>query len=306
MASMIDPIDFSEYMERTEFKAKVRPASDFCDDMVALLCPHHEAPKDPEMFSTKLRGLLRFRKGEVTAWAGYNGHKKSLYVGQVALDMLVQQQRVLIMSMEMQPERTLLRMLHQASGLADPPQWWVRGFVGWTDNKLWLLDHHGRLSPAVAVAACRYFAEVHGGHHVIIDSMMMVCDSEEHLDQQKQLTTDLVRVAQETGLHIHLVVHCRKPQSGEDKPPGKYDIRGSSAISDQCSNVVTVWSDKREKKPDMDPDALVTVEKQRNGAWEGRIRLAFDPCSLRFTDDRQASMEPYAIERNFPRTAEAA
>ena len=63
---------------------------------------------------------------------------------------------------------------------------------------------------------CRYFAEELGGSHVVIDSMMMVCASEEHLDEQKQFVTDLVRLSQETGLHVHLVTHCRKPQGGDE------------------------------------------------------------------------------------------
>jgi twinkle protein len=135
---------------------------------------------------------------------------------------------------------------------------------------------------------------------VFIDSMMMVCASEESLDEQKQFMTDTVRFAQETGLHVHLVAHCRKPQQGEDRPPTKYDLRGSAAISDQAHNVVTVWANKAKKqKPDDDlagdPDALVTVEKQRNGSYEGKVKLWFDDSSLRFCDDRTSAVEPYVI-----------
>ena len=41
------------------------------------------------------------------------------------------------------------------------------------------------------------------------------------------------------------------------------------------------------------PDAIVTVEKQRNGSWEGRIKLWFDNTSLRFCDDRISAVVPY-------------
>jgi twinkle protein len=92
----------------------------------------------------------------------------------------------------------------------------------------------------------RYFSEELHGTQVVVDSMMMVCESEESLDEQKQFTTDLVRVAQETGLHVHLVAHCKKPLD-ESKPPTKYDIRGSSAISDQVQNIVMVWANKAKK-----------------------------------------------------------
>jgi len=305
MAGVIrDSLDFSAYMRQTECSAKVKTASTFVDDLMAEF---QESLHDntPEMFSTKLRGFLKFRPGEVTAWAGYNGHRKSMFVGQVALDLCVQRQRVLVMSMEMSPARTLARMARQAYAVSKPANQSLAAFSAWTDGRLWVFDHQGRIAPDLAIAVCRYFAQELQGQHIVIDSMMMVCASEEHLDEQKQFTTDLVRVAQETGLHVHLVAHCRKPAKGEEDPPTKYDLRGSAAISDQCPNVVTVWANKPkkaklEKDPHdnaalAEPDALVTVEKQRNGEWEGRLKMWFDPNSLRFLDDRLKAVEPYVL-----------
>ena len=267
-----------------------------------------EAHRDnaPEMFSTKMRGLLRFRPGEVTVWGGYNGHKKSMFSGQVALDLCVQREPVLIMSLEMLPARTLARMARQAAGFEKPTKSFIERFSSWTDGRLWVFDHHGRLSPDQCVAVCRYFAQELKGRHIFIDSLMMVVGSEDKLDEQKQFTTDIVRVAQEMGLHIHLIAHCRKPpQRGEDDPPSKYDVRGSAAISDQASNVVTIWSNKpkasklesnpHDAQAQNEPDFLVTVEKQRNGSWEGRLKLWFDERSLRFCDERSRPVEPYVL-----------
>lgn len=306
MAGMIpDDIDFAAYERSTECRAKVRAASAFADDLAAAFAERPSAKRDPEMFSTKLRGALPFRPGEVTAWAGYNGHRKSMFTGQVALDLCVQRQRTLIVSLEMSPTRTLARMVRQASGLAIPLRHQVEAFSRWTDGRLWMFDHMGRITPALCMALMRYFATELHGQQVLVDSMMMVCASEEHLDEQKQFVTDLVRVAEETQLHVHLVTHCRKPQAGEDKPPTKYDLRGSAAISDQCHNVVTVWANKPKAQKvqsnmadetDMaQPDALVTVEKQRNGAFEGRVKLWFHEPSMRFTDERATPAEPYVL-----------
>lgn len=305
MAHVIDDaMDFSTYEMQTEASVKVRKASDFADDLKAEFRPRDTARK-PEMFSTKLRGDLEFRDGEVTCWAGYNGHRKSMFTGQVALDLCVQRERVLLASFEMQPARTLARMARQAYAthmLATPT---VEAFSRWTDGRLWVFDHMGRIDPRLCLAVCNYFAQELRGSQVFIDSMMMVCASEESMDEQKQFMTDLVRLAQETGLHIHLIAHCRKPQNGEDRPPTKYDLRGSAAISDQAHNVITVWANKAKKaaleKNSFDqqaleePDALVTVEKQRNGSWEGRVKLWFHPESLRFMDDRTSPVEPYHI-----------
>ena len=300
-----DAIDWSAYERETEAAVKVRPAHAFADDLQAEFAQKSHSQKSV-MFSTKLRDVIEFRPGEVTCWAGYSGHRKSMFTGQVALDLIVQRERTLLASMEMSPARTLARMVRQAFGVERPEADRLRSFSAWTDGRLWLFDHMGRVAPGVMQAVCMYFATEKQGRHVFIDSMMMVCGSEESLDEQKQFATDLCRLAQETGLHVHLVTHCRKPQSGaEDKPPTKYDLRGSAAISDQASNVITVWANKPkaaklkvnpyDDEALQQPDAAVTVEKQRNGAWEGRIKLWWDEASLRFVDDRTSPMEPYRM-----------
>lgn len=305
MAQLIaDSIDFSAYMRDTEASAKVRSALAFEDELVERFEPKTNKHA-PAMFSTKLRNVIEFRRGEVTAWAGYNGHRKSMFTGQVALDLCVQRERVLIVSLEMAPAVTLERMAKQAFAVPRPAVGSLRSFAKWTDGRLWLFDHVGRLTPEKCMAVVRYFAEELQGTQVFIDSMMMVCASEEHMDEQKQFLTDMVRAAQEYRVHIHLIAHCRKPQIGEEKPPTKYDLRGSAAISDQAHNVITVWAnkaktaklakDQHDLSAAEEPDALVSVEKQRNGDWEGRVQLWFASPCLRFSDTRTAPLEPYVL-----------
>lgn len=310
MAELIPAdFDFDRYMHDTDAAVKVRPASIFSEELRAEFAERKRGAREPKMFSTKLGRCIEFRPGEVTCWAGYNGHRKSMFTGQVALDLCVQRERVLLASFEMRPASTLARMARQAFGVAAPPPAALEHFSRWSDGRLWIFDHLGRITPALCVAVCRYFAEELKGMQVVIDSMMMVCKSEESLDEQKQLVTDLVRLAQETSLHVHLVTHCRKPQTGDEKLPTKYDLRGSAAISDQAHNVITVWQNRSKKaalqlpptnekhiKALEEPDAVVAVEKQRNGQWEGKLQLWFDEHSFRFMDDRISAVEPYVLE----------
>lgn len=302
-----DSLDFDEYLSQTENSQKVRRAGDFFDEVRREFAHRDTGKRYPGMSSTKAGKLLQFSPGEVTAWAGYNGHKKSMFTSQVALDLCAAGERVLLASFEMTPGKTLSRMARQCSGIARPADVWLSGFQAWTDNRLWLFDHMGRVKPSQTIGLCRYFAEELKGRHVFIDSMMMVVGSEESMDEQKQFVTDLVRVAQETQCHVHLVTHCRKPQTGdENRPPTKYDIRGAAAISDQVSNVVLVWANKAkkvalERNPNDEeqlqkPDALVIVDKQRNDGWEGKLSLWFDDKSLRFCDDRTSPVEAYELQ----------
>jgi twinkle protein len=301
-----DDLDFSAYYRDNEARVKVRKASVFADELAARFLPGR-ADSHPGVLLQKLGKDLRFRPSEVTCWSGYNGHRKSTFTGQVALDLCVQRERVLMASLEMAPADTLARMVQQATGVESPAQDTIKHFSKWTDGRLWVFDHMGRIDPRTVLAVLSYFAHELKGTQAFIDSMMMVCASEESMDEQKQFMTDLVRLAQETGLHIHLIAHCRKPGSdGESKPPTKYDLRGSAAISDQAHNVITVWSNKPKKAKldqnpqDIDalaePDAAVTVEKQRNGRWEGRAKLWFHEPSMRFLDDRMSPVQPYRLE----------
>lgn len=291
-----DSIDFDAYRRHAECRAKVRKASDFHALLLEQFATK-ERKKSPSSFSHKLGRVLEFRPGEVTAWAGYSGHRKSMYTGQLALELGMQGAPTLMASFEMLPELTLARMASQFCGVERPSPAQLQGFLHRTDRKVWLFDHQGRCGTQEMLAVCAYFAEELKGTQVFIDSMMMVCNSEESLDEQKQFATDLVRMAQETGLHVHLIAHCRKPASGDEShPPGKHDLRGTAAITDQCSNVVTVWANKVKQAaladyPDdptrkAEPDAVLHVCKQRNGRFEGKLKLWFDDASMRFTDER--------------------
>jgi twinkle protein len=200
------------------------------------------------MFSTKLRHDIEFRPGEVTVWAGYNGHRKSMFTGQVALDLCVQRQRVLVASFEMRRPRRWPAWRARPWASKCRPEIALDGFArGRTASCGCSITSGGSAPNAVhrGVQLLRRRAE---GEQVFIDSMMMVCASEER-PRRAEAVRDRHRgrLAQETGLHVHLVAHCRKPQAGEDKPPTKYDVRGSAAISDQAHNVITVWANKAKK-----------------------------------------------------------
>lgn len=291
-----DAIDFAAYEWETDCKAKVRQAASFAEAVAAELEPAKREAA-PGVFSFKLGNKLRFRPGEVTAWAGYSGHRKSMLTGQVALELAMQGHRSLVISLEMSPAKTMARMARQFEAKGVPRD--LGRFFDRTHH-LYLFDHCGRITPQQCIAVCNYFAQELAGSQVFIDSFMMVCGSEESLDEQKQMTTDLVRMAQDTGLHVHLVAHCRKPStSDESKAPGKHDLRGTAAITDQCANVVTVWANKPKdvalsESPYSpmanDPDAELTVCKQRNAEFEGRLKLWLHRESMRFVNDMQTEV----------------
>ena len=81
----------------------------------------------------KTHEKVRLRPGEVSLWAGINGHGKSLVLGQVLL-WLPGDVKILIASMEMQPAATIERMCKQSLGTGTPSDQYVDEFGDLTEN----------------------------------------------------------------------------------------------------------------------------------------------------------------------------
>jgi twinkle protein len=65
---------------------------------------------------------------------------------------------------------------------------------------------------------------------------------------------------------VHLVAHPRKAKD-ETAAPGKMDVGGSGKITDSADNLFSVWSARKDDSAEDDgkPDALLELQKQRNG-----------------------------------------
>lgn len=293
MAQMLtaDAVDFSAYLEETDAAHKVVRAASFVDDVIAYY--HANATmQGAKMPWRKTHGNIRFRPGEVTLWAGMNGHGKSLVLGQVVLGFIAEKQRACIASMEMKPMISLARICRQANGSPLPDADFIRRFHSATDGLLWLYDQQGTVRPDMMLAVVRYCADRLRVDHFVIDSLMKCGIDEDDFNRQKRFIDSLTAVARDTGIHVHVVAHSRK-KADEHSPPGKMDVKGTGSITDQVDNVMTVWRNKRkeadaqsgEMRSSRDPDAMVICDKQRNGEWEGRIGLWYLPAAMQFVED---------------------
>jgi twinkle protein len=250
----------------------------------------------------KTHNQIRFRPGEVTLWAGMNGHGKSLVLGQVTIGFAAEKQRACIASLEMKPMITLARICRQANGSSLPDADFIRRFHASTDGLLWLYDQQGTVRPEMMLAVIRYCADKLRVDHFVIDSLMKCGIDEDDFNRQKRFVDSLTAIARDTGIHLHLVAHSRK-RADEFSPPGKMDVKGTGAITDQVDNVLTVWRNKRKEselqsgnnKSGHDPDALIICDKQRNGEWEGRVGLWFVPQAMQFVEDGVSGAMPMMV-----------
>lgn len=262
----------------------------------AVLHEFYPAPDTPVGLATpwaKVGDHLLFRPGEVTVWAGYSGHGKSLVLNHVAAAGLARQERFCIASMEMLPARTLFRLVRQLTGLEKPTAGYIRHCMDWLNDKLWLFDLLGTAKTERMLEVFAYAARRYQIRHYIVDSIAKCGLAEDDYNGQKALVERLVDFAHRYQAHVHLVSHTRKG-ADERTPPGKMDVKGTGAITDMVDNVITVWRNKPKENARAQaeaegaafandkPDAALIVTKQRHSGWEGEIWLWFEPNSLQY------------------------
>lgn len=295
-----DSLDFAAYMAQTEAQQKVRPASEFMEELISDL---GQPSREVKSFLPwdKTHGIFAFRPGEVTLWGGVNGQGKSLMSGQAMLSLMAQNERVCIASFEMKPRRTLERMVRQFSGQR-PPEEWMRDpeilatfkdvyeqFSAYASKLLWLYDQQGTVHTETILGVMRYAAYELKCRHFVVDSLMKCVKGEDDYNGQKDFVDRVTALARDTGMHVHLVHHIRKLGSETDMP-GKTDVKGSGSITDQVDNVLLVWRNKNKERDraagksvdESNQDGMLVCDKQRNGEWEGRIGLWFEPESQQY------------------------
>jgi twinkle protein len=297
-----DTVDLAPFMDEPEPEHKVRPAGEWLNDVIDHFYKPAEVPQ-ARLGWLKTHRDFHLRPSEVTLWGGINGHGKSQMVGQVALDLMTQGEPICIASLELSPARVMARMSRQAHGSNDPSIPYIKDFHKWTDGRLWLYDHVGSCNPKTMLAVIRYAVTKFNVRHFIVDNLAKVIDGEDSYNEQKNFVNALCTIAHDTGVHIHLVLHVKKGKT-ENDVPGKFDIKGSGAITDLVDNVFIVWRNKAKEaalrdaggnmSPD-EPDAVLSLEKQRNGETEGRYLFWFDGPSLQYLESRMDNPKMYRV-----------
>lgn len=309
-----DHIDFDRYLSGPEDDAHVRSPVQYGVDVKALF--RSDSVGDGLILPwPKTQDYFRLRPGEVTIWAGINGHGKTLLHSQVQLAIMQQGGKVCSASMEMKPARTLHRMVQQAACTTSPSDEYIDAFVEWADNKLYLYDQQGVVTPERMLALARYARYELGIGHMVIDSLMKCGIHTEDYNGQKEFIAQLSAHAMDTGMHVHLIAHSRKGDDERDRI-GKFSVKGASEITDQVDNLFLVWRNKgKEEKLRMwkidaeeartIPDCILTNEKQRHGrpGDERGYSLWLDVASSGFVESPGRHVIP--LDLNMQKKAEA-
>lgn len=259
---------------------------------------------------SKLDDVQRLRPGELSVWAGINGHGKSNLLGQVILWRLANQ-KALIASLEMKPHQTLHRMIAQYTG-CQPAKEFAFSVLDKLEDRLWIYDQLDTVKSDRILALVYYAAKDLGVHHVVIDSLMKCGFGSEDYDAEKKFIDRLQWAAKSLGIHIHVVMHARKGKSENDMLD-KFDVKGGSAMTDIPDNVFIVQRNKRREEVQKklsagykplspgehdvleQPDVWFRVAKNRHGAEEGLFGLYFHKASGQYhaAEKCQAMRSPF-------------
>jgi twinkle protein len=255
---------------------------------------------------------LLFRPGEISEWTGATGAGKSQILSHALVAMADQGARVCFASLEMAPGQSLRRMVKQAGNVDRPTESFIREVMAWLDGWLWVFGLVGktpvsRIIEVFEYARCRYGCDVFA-----IDSLMRLGVSSEDYEGQEKAVFELVSWAVAKGVHVHLVAHARKSdRAAAHAVPDVEDIKGTSEIAANAANILGVWRNRKledeiriaaeaadrgdaaaqSKLEELTqkPPVIVNIAKQRNGDWEGKFGLWFNPQTYQYRsaqDDR--------------------
>lgn len=279
--------------------AELKSASVFVDQVIEEFYPSESTPLGYEPPWAKAKGKIRFRPSELSVWSGINGHGKSQLLGHVVLESMKQGARVCIASMELKPQKLLMRLTRQASALDLPTQDYIHAIHEWYHGKLWMFDLIGTAKAERLLEVFKYTRQRYGVDVFVIDSFMKCGIDENDYNAQKAFIEQLCDFKNEHHCHIHIVIHPRKGMD-ESKAPSKLDVKGTGAMTDLADNCLAVWRNKHKEEairqceinresPSKDlleqPDCLLICDKQRNGDWEGKLGLFYDRKSFQYLNN---------------------
>lgn len=303
--------------------AEIQGPSAYLDEVWNVF--HPTAGQDG--YSTPWYPALPFRvkPAEVTVISGYSGAGKTCWINNLIISIMNQGGKVLDCSLEIKPARTLQWMSRQALNKRTPnSKEELEATLQWLSGGIWLFDYVGTANITRMFEAMLYAVKRHGVNVIFIDSLFKCGIGSDDYNAQKDFIAKLCDFSRDTGAHVFLVAHTRKPPintggRNEDRVPSKDEIAGSGDIQNGAFNILIVWRNKEKHKkldelrasstPSMEavakweaaPDGRVKLDKARFDGVEREVATWFDLASTQFTLARDE--RPTTYFRHSPSSA---
>lgn len=276
----------------------LRLPSDYYDEVAALFFPPEGRQTGYRTPYGSIGEALVFRPGELTIVTGDAGSGKTQVLQDCLVDIVRQGGRICLVSLEMQPKRTLERLARQIVGTKNPTRPALKAALDWLSNGLVMYVRTGKqpvdeILRMFEYARCRY-----GCDQFSIDSLMRLGVAGDDYNTQEQVIFRLVEWTMATNVHVYLVAHSKKGERDRGSPETG-DIKGAMEIGANAFNILSVWRDRKfeeqvqglresgsleeaRKLFESKPGVVLNIAKQRNGDFEGKVGLWFDQATYRY------------------------
>lgn len=269
----------------------LRRAGDFENDVIRLFWPAREEIQGYSMPYAGLYGKIIFRPAEVTLWSGASGSGKSQITSDCIPKWIQEGSRVCLASLEMKPQWLLKRLAKQTGGTDRPTAQFIRTILRYLDSGLLIYEKVGKAGVDALLEVFDYARAKYGCDQFVIDSLMRLGIAGDDYNGQEQAVYKLVDWAIANNVHLHLVAHARK--GGRDQGvPETEDIKGAMEIGANAFNIVTIWRNRKTEEfagPDSErpamteePGVTLNIAKQRNGDFEGKVKLFFNTANYQY------------------------
>lgn len=266
--------------------------TDFRTEIIEIL----ESPKKSTGVPTKFTGLNKiihgWRYNEFSVWTGRNSSGKSTLINEIIIDLCEKKETACMASLEMEAQKFLRWMVHQALNLTFITRSHVDQALEWLDEKLWIYNNKDKTTvpPEILLDAFEYAARKYGCKHFFIDSLMKIkFSSKDEYAEQEKFCHKLCDFKKEFQCHIHLIAHPRKSKNDYEEL-GKVDIAGTGHITDLADNVFIIhrsseaWKNKKIEKGIEPPDSILYIRKNREYGLEGKVKFKVDAATKIFRE----------------------
>jgi len=258
-----------------------------------------------------------FYGGQLSLWTGERGKGKSTLLGQILLEAIEENAVVCAYSGELDKHQFKQWVSIQAAGpshvgvfddkvtgrkistIATSVQ---RRIDEWWDRRFFLYDV-GTASSHSEESILSTFENAnrcYGASVFLVDNVMTIglrsSREGDYFRAQSNFAGRLVQFAKQHGVHVHLVAHPRKADSGR-KHLTADDIGGSGDLPNRADNVFSLETDKQEVRGQMEEVTVLSCLKNRMFGGRKRIALKFDIKSRRFYRPGSEPDRVYGWER---------
>ena len=222
------------------------------------------------------------RGGELVTLTAGTGIGKSSVARELAYYLMNVGHRVGYIALEESVQKTAKHIM--GIWMDNPPHLWHRHEVTRDQKReafeatlgtknLVLYDHWGSIDPTNLLNKIRYMAKAMDCRHIFLDHLSIVVSSMESGDERRMIDSTMTKLrslVEETGVHLVLVSHLKRPEGRSHEEGGLTSLaqlRGSHAIAQLSDAVIGC---ERDQQSDADSDKLtLRVLKNRYAGSTG-------------------------------------